>query len=88
MYQTEGILLNIGCTIAHDSVILGNSFLGPRVVLSGYVEVGHRCFLGVNTTVIDNIKINNDIQTGAGCVVIENLTLPGLYVGLPAKKIR
>lgn len=81
-------VLNIGCTIAHDSLIADHSFLGPRVVLSGFVEIGERCFLGVNTTVIDNVRIDNDIQTGGGCVVIENLKLPGLYVGVPARKIK
>lgn len=82
------VLLNTGVVIAHDSVVDDFSFLAPAVAMAGYILVGKRCFLGINTTVIDNIKITDDTQTGGGCVITKNITEKGLYVGVPAQKIR
>ncbi|MDP1801698.1 MAG: acetyltransferase [Bacteroidota bacterium] len=84
----DNVLLNTGCVIAHDSFIGAHSFLSPKVAIAGFSEVGQCCNIGINTTVIDNIKISDFVQTGGATVVINNLTLKGLYVGNPAKFIR
>ncbi len=84
----ENCLLNTGCVIAHDSIIQDNCFLGPGVTLAGFVTVGMGSFLGVGTTVIDNISLSEGTQTGGGAVVTRCTESSGLYVGVPAKKIR
>ena len=84
----ENVLINVGCTIAHDSIIKSHSFLSPSVAIAGFVEVGERCNIGVNSTIIDNIKITDDVQTGGGTVVISDIKNKGLYVGNPSRFIR
>lgn len=84
----ENALLNTGCTVAHDTVIGRHSFLGPGVILAGFITIGEGCFIGVGTTVIDNISIAPQVQTGGGAVVTRDLLEAGLYIGIPAKKIR
>jgi sugar O-acyltransferase (sialic acid O-acetyltransferase NeuD family) len=84
----ENVLLNTACAIAHDTRVGNNCFLGPRVSLAGFIEIGESCFLGVSTTIIDRIKICAGVQTGGGAVVINNITEPGLYVGVPARRVR
>ena len=59
--------------------------MGPRVTLAGFVDVASHCFLGVSTTVIDNVKIAQGVQTGAGAVVTNSISNEGLYLGVPAK---
>lgn len=81
----DNIMLNIGSCIAHDSVVKSHTFISPRVSVAGFTTIGTSCILGISTTVIDNIQIKDHIQTGAGAVVIDNLEIPGLYVGVPAK---
>lgn len=81
-------VLNTACCVAHDSSIGDNCFLSPRVAIAGFVEIEAKCFLGINTTVIDNIKIASGTQTGAGAVVIKNIDEAGLYVGVPATRMR
>ena len=81
-------VLNVGCTIAHDTIIGNHSFLAPRVAVAGFVEVGEQCVLGINSTIIDNINIMSKTQIGAGAVVIKSINERGLYVGNPAKFIR
>jgi len=81
-------LINIGCTIAHDTVIHPHCFISPRVALAGFVSIGEQSILGINSTVIDNIKIVQKTQIGGGTVVIKSIEKSGLYVGNPARFIR
>lgn len=84
----DNIFFNIGCSIAHDSIIKSHTFLSPRVAIAGFAQIGKRCIIGINTTIINNIIIKNDIQTGAGTIVINDLLKKGLFVGNPSRFIK
>lgn len=84
----DNVLLNAGCIIAHDSHIGFNSMLAPGVNVAGFVRVGKSVHLGIGTVVINGISITDDTRTGGGAVVVNNIEEPGLYVGIPAKKIK
>lgn len=84
----ENVLLQVGCSINHHSGIDANCFLGPGVTVAGCATVGAGCFLGVGSILIDWVKLAPGVQTGGGAVVIESLPAPGLYVGVPAKKVK
>ena len=81
-------ILNLNCTISHDTTIGSHSFLGPGVAAAGFVTIGENCFIGINSTIIDNIAIASGTHTGGGAVIIKTITEPGLYAGNPAKKIK
>lgn len=87
VHLSDNVLLNVGCTIAHDTTIGAHSFLSPRVALAGFINVGPKVNLGINTTVIDNIDICANTRTGGGAVVTKNIESSGLYLGVPAKLI-
>lgn len=84
----NNLLMNIGCTIAHDTKVSDHCFLSPRVALAGFITVGEQSIIGINATVIDNIKIEPKTQLGGGSVVIKNIEESGLYVGNPIRFIR
>jgi len=84
----DNVLLNTGVTIAHDTEVKSHSFLSPRVAIAGFTRVGEGCIIGINTTLIDNISIAPGTQTGGGAVVCESIEQAGLYVGVPAKRIK
>lgn len=84
----ENVLMNISCTVAHDSVIGRHSFLSPSVAIAGFVKVKEQCIIGINSTVIDNITIAAKTQIGGGGVVIKDIETPGLYVGNPVRYVR
>jgi sugar O-acyltransferase (sialic acid O-acetyltransferase NeuD family) len=84
----DNVLLNVGVTIAHDSIIRRHCFFGPRVSVAGFSEFGMKCYLGTNATVINNLKISKSTIIGAGAVVTKNILESGLYVGVPAKKVK
>lgn len=84
----ENVFVQVSCSISHHSMVKENCFLGPRVTLAGGVTVERDCFLGVGTTVIDWMNICPGVQTGGGAVVITSIKDAGLYVGVPARKIK
>lgn len=84
----ENVLINISCSIAHDTKIGSHSFLSPKVAIAGFVNIEEQCIFGINSTIIDNIKIAKKTQLGGGTVVINHIEKSGLYVGNPARFIR
>lgn len=84
----NNVFVNVGCTIAHDTQIGAHTFLSPSVALAGFIKVGEKCNIGIQTTVIDHISIVDDVQTGGGTVVINDIKEKGLYVGNPQRFIR
>lgn len=79
------VLLNVGCIIAHDSCVEDSCFFSPAVKLAGFVRVEASSTLGIGTIVIDNVVITSGVRTGAGAVVVDSITQPGLYLGVPAR---
>ena len=80
--------INIGAKIHHNSIIGSFSDIAPSSTILGNVKVGSNCYIGAGTIVREKIKISNDIMTGIHSAVVKNLTLKGLYVGIPAKRVK
>ena len=81
-------LLNTACVVAHDTTVGAHSFLGPGVRLAGFITIESAVFLGIGTIVIDRVRVASGVQTGGGTVVTKDLTVPGLWVGAPARLVR
>lgn len=81
-------VLNTACAIAHDTEIESTCFLSPRVAIAGFTKINELCVIGINATIIDNITICSKSQIGGGSVVTKSIDDAGLYVGIPAKKIK
>jgi sugar O-acyltransferase (sialic acid O-acetyltransferase NeuD family) len=84
----DNVLMNVGCSISHNTIIGAHSFLAPRVAIAGFVNIGKCNFLGINSTVIDNIYTADLTQIGGAGVVIKNIEQAGIYVGNPVKRIK
>lgn len=65
-----------GNHIGHDAVIEDHCFITSHVVISGRVRVGAYSFLGVNSTLRNNIQIGEKNLIGAGSIIMKS-TKPG-----------
>lgn len=83
----KGCIINTSSSIDHDNVIGDYSHISPGVNLAGTVAVGKRSWLGIGSTVSNNVNICNDCKVGAGGVVIRDINEPGTYVGLPVRRV-
>ena len=63
------VVLWSGNHIGHNSTIRDHSFFSSHVVISGFCDIGEYSFLGVNSTVINNISIGEDCFIGAGALI-------------------
>lgn len=70
-------------------VIGENVTIGHHVTLHG-CTIGNRVLIGINSIILDNVVIPDDVMIGAGTLVPPNKVLESgwLYVGSPAKKLR
>lgn len=81
-------IINTTAVVEHDDKIDDFAHISVGAKLAGKVMVGKRTWVGVGSTVKDEITICSDCMIGAGAVVVKNITEPGTYVGVPAKKIK
>ena len=66
--------------------ISSSGYLGANPK-TGEVELGRNVLIGAGATVIQCRKIADNTVIGAGAVVIRDITEPGTYTGVPARKI-
>jgi len=51
------------------------------------VSVGKSSWLGIGSVVSNNVNICSGCNVGAGAVVVKDITEPGTYVGVPARRV-
>jgi sugar O-acyltransferase (sialic acid O-acetyltransferase NeuD family) len=82
----EGCIINTAATIDHDNTIENFVHISPGVHTGGTVRIGQGTWLGIGSIVVNNLNITNNCIIGAGAVVINDITEPGTYIGIPAQK--
>lgn len=82
----NNVTLWSGNHIGHHSVIHDHSFIASHVVISGGVEIGEQCFVGVNATLRDQIKIGDRCVVGAGALMLADAAPEGVYMGTATER--
>lgn len=80
----ENVLISSNSFISHDVKISAHTFCGPALNIAGRTQIGECCFIGINSTTIDNISIGNHSITGAGSVITKDVPSNVLAAGVPA----
>lgn len=84
----EHCIINTHATVEHDNVINDYVHISPGAVLCGTVEVAPCVHIGAGAVVKNNIKIQKECTVGAGAVVVKDIEETGIYVGVPAKRVK
>ncbi|OOV29267.1 hexapeptide transferase [Flavobacterium sp. LM5] len=84
----KGSLINLSCTIGHDSIIHEFVELCPDVNISGNCTIGAYTFVGTNSVVLPNVKIGKNVVIGAGSIVTKDIPDNCMALGIPAKIIK
>jgi sugar O-acyltransferase (sialic acid O-acetyltransferase NeuD family) len=79
--------LNLGTTIGHACVIGDFFTTAPSVNISGDCNFDKRVYFGTGAATRQGIDIVSDVTIGMGAMVVKNIIEPGVYVGIPAKKL-
>jgi len=81
-------ILNTGCIVDHESMIGTGVHVCPGVRLAGHVTLESGAFIGIGSTVIQNVRIGFEAIVGAGAVVTCNVDPMTTVVGVPAREIK
>lgn len=82
------VILNLGCTVGHDTVINDYAAFMPSVNISGEVNIGEGVYVGTGAKIINQLEIGDYTIIGAGAVVSKTLPAHCTAVGVPAKPIK
>ncbi len=82
------VILNLGCTVGHDTVIMNYAAFMPSVNISGEVTIDEGVYVGTGVKIINQIEIGEYTIVGAGAVVSKSLPANCTAVGVPAKPIK
>lgn len=81
-------IINRGNQIGHDCLIGDYFSIMPGGIVGGNVEIGNEVYLGSCSNVREKIKISSEVVVGMNSAVVKDITEPGIYVGVPSKKIK
>ena len=81
-------IINTNAVIEHESIIGKHSHISVNATICGRCNIGDFVFVGAAAVVRDRIKICPNTVIGAGSVVVKDILESGVYVGIPARKIR
>lgn len=82
-----GVIVNHGAVVDHDVQVGDFSHVAACAALGGAVVVGRRVLVGSGASILPGLRIGDDVVIGAGAVVCEPLPEPGVYAGVPARRL-
>lgn len=82
------VILNLMCTVGHDTIINSYCSFMPSVNISGEVVIGEGVYGGTGAKIINLLEIGEFTIIGAGAVVAKTLPPKCTAVGIPAKPIK
>lgn len=82
------VILNLMCTVGHDTVIGSYASFMPSVNISGEVIIHEEVYVGTGAKIINQLEIGRQTIVGAGAVVSKTLPEKCTAVGIPAKPIK
>jgi UDP-3-O-[3-hydroxymyristoyl] glucosamine N-acyltransferase len=81
-------LLNRTNHIGHDTVI-GDYFSAmPGAIISGDVTIYDCVYMGTNSSIREKLNIHSLSIIGMNSCVIKNINEPGVYGGVPSRKLK
>lgn len=82
------VILNLMCTVGHDTIIDDYCAFMPSVNISGEVHIDKAVYVGTGAKIINLLQIGENTIVGAGAVVSKTLPANCTAVGIPAKPIK
>ena len=82
-----GCIINTAAVVEHECSIGDLSHISVNATVAGRSVIGKNCMIGAGATVIDKIQVCDNVIIGAGSLCIRSIDEPGIYVGVPLKKV-
>nr|WP_283254412.1 acetyltransferase [Ramlibacter paludis] len=84
----RGVIVNHGAVVDHDAQVGAFTHVAPQAALGGGVQVGRGVLVGAGASVLPGLRVCDGVTLGAGAVVRAPILEPGVYAGVPARRVR
>ncbi len=81
-------IVRSGVHISHHVEIGDHCFISAGACFGGLARAADSSFIGLNATIRDGVRIAEGCFIGAGAVVVADTEPDGLYLGVPARRVR
>jgi sugar O-acyltransferase (sialic acid O-acetyltransferase NeuD family) len=81
-------LFNKGAIVSHDIRIGSYNSVQPGASILSRSVVGDGCTIGTGARMLPGTSIPDGTTLGAGTVLLRTISEPGVYVGVPARRLR
>lgn len=82
------VILNLGCTVGHDTIIKDFAAFMPSCNISGEVLIEEGVYCGTGVKIINQTSIGEYATIGAGAVVTKPIPGRCVAVGVPARVVK
>jgi len=82
------VIVNLNCTIGHETTIGDFTTIAPLAAVSGRVNIGSFVEIGTSASIRQGLKIESGAMLGMGAVLTKDIEEPALYFGSPAKFVK
>ncbi len=82
------VILNLACTVGHETEIGDYCSFMPTCNISGEVKIGPSSFWGTGAKIINRKNVGSHTVIGAGAVVISDIPDNVTAVGVPARPVQ
>lgn len=83
----RGCILNTGSIVEHECVVGDYTHVSINSAMAGRSSLGHYSMLGASACIIDGVRVTDRVTIGAGALVHRHIDQPGIYIGVPAKRL-
>ena len=84
----KNCIINTGAIVEHDAIVGDHTHISTGCTVNGECRVGTGCFVGSRSVLVQTVSVPDETMVGAGAVVTRSIADPGIYAGIPAKRIR
>jgi len=81
----DHVLINLACTIGHDSRVGDFTCVMPGVNISGEVEIGKEVMVGTGAKILNQVKVGDRCKVGMAAAVTREVAPDTTVAGVPAK---
>ena len=79
-------IVETNCLIAHYTSLGNNVIIHAGTMIAGRTTIGNHCVFNFKSAVLNAISVCDEVQVNSCSTVTKNITVPGVYVGTPARR--